>query len=84
MPALSWSAWYGLFAPRGTPSEVIGTLNAAVVEALADSAVRSRLSDLGMEIFPRARQTSEALSALVKTDAERTWPIIKAARIKPE
>jgi tripartite-type tricarboxylate transporter receptor subunit TctC len=84
LPTVSWSAWYGLFAPRGTPSEAIGRLNAAAVEALADSAVRSRLSGIGSKIFPRDRQTSEALGALVKADAERTWPIIKAAGIKPE
>jgi tripartite-type tricarboxylate transporter receptor subunit TctC len=83
LPALSWSAWYGLFAPRGTSSDVIGRLNAAAVEALADSAVRSRLTGLGFEFFPRERQTPEALGALVKADAERTWPIIKAAGIKP-
>jgi tripartite-type tricarboxylate transporter receptor subunit TctC len=84
VPALSWSAWYGLFAPRGTPSDVISTLNAAAVETLADSAVRSRLSALGLEIFSRERQTPETLGSLVKGDAERTWPIIKAAGIKPE
>jgi tripartite-type tricarboxylate transporter receptor subunit TctC len=84
LPALSWSAWYGLFAPKGTPSDIIGTLNAAVVEALADRAVRSRLIDLGFEVFPRERQTPEALGALVKADAEKSWPIIKAAGIKPE
>jgi tripartite-type tricarboxylate transporter receptor subunit TctC len=42
LPALSWSAGYGLFAPKSTPRDIIGTLNAAVVEALADPAVRSR------------------------------------------
>jgi tripartite-type tricarboxylate transporter receptor subunit TctC len=47
MPALSFSAWAGLFAPRGTPKDIIGKLNAAVVEALADPAVRSRIVELG-------------------------------------
>ena len=84
LPALSWSAWYALFAPKGTPNDVITKLNGAAVEALADPSVRSRIADLGYEIFPRERQTPEALGALVKTDAERLWPIIKAAGIKPE
>jgi tripartite-type tricarboxylate transporter receptor subunit TctC len=83
LPKISWSAWYGLFAPKGTPKEIVSKLNAAAVEALADPAVRSRLVDLGYEIFPRDRQTPEALGALVKADAERTWPTIKAAGIKP-
>jgi hypothetical protein len=50
------------------------------VEALADPAVRSRLGDLGMEIFPREWQTPEALAALVKADAEKWWPLIKEYR----
>jgi tripartite-type tricarboxylate transporter receptor subunit TctC len=84
LPTVIWSPWYGLFAPRGTPKEIIGKLNAAVVEALADPAVRSRITDLGFEIFSREQQTPEALGALVKTSAEKWWPIIKAANIKPE
>jgi tripartite-type tricarboxylate transporter receptor subunit TctC len=83
LPKISWSAWYGIFAPKGTPQGIVSKLNAAAVEALADPAVRSRLVDLGYEIFPHDRQTPEALGALVKADAERTWPMIKAAGIKP-
>jgi tripartite-type tricarboxylate transporter receptor subunit TctC len=84
LPSVFWSAWYGLFAPKGTPKDIIGKLNAAAVEALADPAVRSRLIDLGLEIFPRERQTPEALGALVKTDAEKWWPVIKELGIKAE
>jgi tripartite-type tricarboxylate transporter receptor subunit TctC len=81
LPALSYSSWYGLFAPAGTPRDIIDKLNAAALDALADPAVRSRLVDLGMDIFPRERQTPEALSALVRADAEKWWPIVKELRI---
>ncbi len=84
LPALSFSAWWGLFAPKGTPRDIIVKLNAAAVEALADPSVRSRLADFGMEIFPRERQTPEALGALVKADAEKWWPIIREFGIKAE
>ncbi len=84
LPALSWSAWYGFFAPKNTPKDIIGKLNAAAVEALADPAVRSRFIALGLEIFPRERQTAEALGALVKADAEKWWPIIKELAINLE
>jgi tripartite-type tricarboxylate transporter receptor subunit TctC len=84
LPALSYSSWYGLFAPRGTPNDIIGKLNAAVVEALADPEVRSRFIALGLEIFPRERQTPEQLGALVKADAEKWLPILKAAGIKAQ
>jgi tripartite-type tricarboxylate transporter receptor subunit TctC len=84
LPAVSHSGWYALFAPKGTPRDIIGKLNAAAVEALADPAVRSRLVDLGVYIFPREQQTPEALGALVKADAEKWWPIIKEFGIKAE
>jgi tripartite-type tricarboxylate transporter receptor subunit TctC len=84
LPALSYSNWGGLFAPKGTPKEIIGKLNAAAVDALADPAVRSRVVDLGFEIFPRDQQTPEALGALQRVDAEKWWPIIKALGIKAE
>jgi tripartite-type tricarboxylate transporter receptor subunit TctC len=84
LPALSYSAWYGLFSPKGTPKDIIGKLNAAAVEALADPAVRSRFVDLGLDVFPRKRQTPEALSALQKADVKKWWPIIKELGIKAE
>jgi tripartite-type tricarboxylate transporter receptor subunit TctC len=83
-PSLTMSGWYGLFAPKKTPSDVIGKLNAATVEALADPAARSRLVDLGFEFFPRGLQTPEALGALVKADTEKWWPLIKEFGIKTE
>jgi tripartite-type tricarboxylate transporter receptor subunit TctC len=84
MPALSSSAWYGLFAPKGTPNSIIAKLDAAAAEALADPAVRSRLVDFGYEVFPRERQTPEALGALQKADIEKWWPIIKELGINAQ
>jgi tripartite-type tricarboxylate transporter receptor subunit TctC len=84
LPTFSFSTWYGLFAPRGTPKDIIGKLNAAAVDALADPTVRSRIADLGMDIFPREQQTPETLGALVKADAEKWWPLIKEFGLKAE
>jgi tripartite-type tricarboxylate transporter receptor subunit TctC len=84
LPALSFPNWFGLFAPRRTPRDMIGKLKAATVEALADRAVQSRLADLGADIFPLERQTPEALAAMVKADAAKWWPIIKELGIKAE
>jgi tripartite-type tricarboxylate transporter receptor subunit TctC len=84
LPMLSYSAWYGLFAPKGTAKDIIMKLNTAVVEALADADVRFRLADLGQEVFPRQEQAPDALGAMVKSDAEKWWPIIKELNIKAE
>jgi len=84
LPSLLFSTWFGLFATKGTPGDIIARLNAAVVEALADPAVRSQFGDLGFEIFPRERQTPEALAVLQRADAEKWWPLIKEFGIKAE
>jgi len=83
-PAVSYSTWFGFFAPKGMPRDIVSKLNTAAVEALADPAVRSRLLDLGIEIFPRERQTPEALGALQRADAAKWWPLINEFGIKAE
>jgi len=84
LPKFYISHWHALWAPKGTPKDVIAKLNAAVVDTLADPTVRARLADLGQEIFPREQLTPQALGALQKSEIEKWWPIIKAAGIKPE
>jgi tripartite-type tricarboxylate transporter receptor subunit TctC len=84
LPVLSYVEWSGLFAPRGTPREIIDRLNVAAVEALADPAVRARVLEFGSEIVPLDQQTPEALGALVKADAAKWWPIIKELGIRAE
>jgi len=84
LPGFYFSNWHGLWVPKGTPANVVGKLNAAVVESLADQMVRSRLAELGFEIFPREQQTPEALAAHHKAEIEKWWPIIRAAGIAPE
>ena len=83
-PGLYASVWHGLWAPKGTRKEVIATLDAAVVETLADPAVRQRLIDLGQESWPRDKQTPQALAVQQKAEIEKWWPIIKAANIRAE
>jgi tripartite-type tricarboxylate transporter receptor subunit TctC len=84
LPEFYLSIWSALWAPKGTPKAMIGTLNAAVVTALADPAVRQQFADLGQELFPREQQTPGALYAYHKAEIEKWWPIIKAAGIKAE
>jgi len=83
-PGVYISTWSGLWAPKGTPGEIVRRLTAAAMDALADPAVRQRLNDLGQEIPPRELQTAEALAAYHKAEIEKWWPIIKAANIKAE
>jgi tripartite-type tricarboxylate transporter receptor subunit TctC len=84
LPGLHVSLWNALWAPKGTPKDIVAKLNAAMVESLADPAMRKRLIDLGQDIPPRDQQTPEALNAYHKAEIEKWWPIIKAANIKVE
>jgi len=84
LPGLHFSLWAALFAPRGTPSDIIGKLNAAAVSTLGDANLREKLTGQGLEIPPRERQTPDALAAYQKAEIEKWWPIIKAAGIKAE
>ena len=84
LPGFYFSFWHALWAPKGTPKAIVAKLNEAVVNALADPAVRRRLIDLAQDIYPRDQQTPEALLALHKAEIEKWWPIIKAAGIKAE
>jgi tripartite-type tricarboxylate transporter receptor subunit TctC len=84
LPGFYFSNWFAIFAPKGLPKDVAAKLNAAVMSALADPAVRRQIADLGLEIPPPQEQTPEALGAEQKADIEKWWPIIKAAGIKLE
>ena len=78
------SYWHGLWAPKGTPKDIVGKLNAAVVSALADATVRQRFADIGQEVWPRDEQTPEALAAHHRAETEKWWPIIRASNLKAE
>jgi tripartite-type tricarboxylate transporter receptor subunit TctC len=84
IPGLYASGWFGLFAPRGTPRDVIARLNSAMVRALAELKLKERFADLGLEVASREQQSPEGLDAFVKAEIDKWWPIIKAANIKVE
>src|SRR5262249_22883317 len=84
LPRLRFSLWAGLFAPRGTPKNIISQLNTAAVSTLGDPTIRESLAEQGFEIPQRERETPEALGAYQKAEIEKWWPIIKAANIKAE
>ena len=84
VPGLYMSGWFGFFAPKSTPRDIIDKLNSVIVQVLADPAVRTRFAELGLDVASREQQTPEGLAAFQKAEIEKWWPIIRAANVKPE
>ena len=82
LPGFYVTFWVGLWAPKGTPKDVMAKLNSAAATALADPTVSTLLTDLGFEIYSRDQQS--ALAAYQKAEVDKWWPIIKKFGIKAE
>jgi tripartite-type tricarboxylate transporter receptor subunit TctC len=75
--------WQGIWAPKGTPNDVLVKLNAAVVSALTDPAIKKKFADQSYELTPKENLTREFLAKFHKSEMDKWFPIIKAAGIKP-
>jgi len=74
--------WSGLWAPKGTPKQIIDKLNKAANEALADPQVKKQLENLGLRMPPPSQSTPEALGDWQKAEMAKWWPMIKSANVK--
>jgi tripartite-type tricarboxylate transporter receptor subunit TctC len=84
VPGLYMSGWFGFFAPKGLPKDVLAKLNGAMKQALADPAVKSRFAELGLDVASVEQQTPEGLAKFQQAEIDKWWPIIKASGAKPE
>jgi tripartite-type tricarboxylate transporter receptor subunit TctC len=84
IPGLYAAGWFGLFGPKGMRKDAVARLNAAMIEALADPALKARFADLGLDIAPRELQSPDGLARFHRAEIEKWWPIIKASGIKVE
>jgi tripartite-type tricarboxylate transporter receptor subunit TctC len=84
LPGYYASIWFGLWAPKNTPKDIIAKLSSAALVALADDNVKAKLNKLGQQVATRKLQDPGAFAAFQKSEAEKWWPIIKAANLKVE
>jgi tripartite-type tricarboxylate transporter receptor subunit TctC len=78
------SIWHGLWAPKGTPTEVIAKLNAAAVATMQDPAIRNRLEDLGQDLPTLPEMAPAAFAAFQQAEYTRWKAILEAAKVKIE
>src|SRR5438270_10768364 len=81
---LYMSGWFGFWAPKGTPKDVVAKLNGAMMQVLADPTTKAKFAELGLDVASKEQQSPEGAAAFQKAEIEKWWPIIKAANIKGE
>ncbi len=83
-PGIEVAIWHGLWAPKGTPRDIINKLNAAAVAALKDPEIRKKLEDLGQDIPTPEQMQPDAFAAFQKAEFAKWKPIIDKAGVKIE
>ena len=81
VPGFDVPSWNALFAPAGTPPQIIATLNKAMVEILADPDMKKRMFDVGIEA---KSTTPEEIGAKLKSEIARWAGVIEKARIEKQ
>ena len=74
IPGLYANAWYGLFAPAGTPKEIVTKLSTEIIKLMDNPEMRERLVGLGVEAAPG---TPDQLATLLRDDLVRWSKIVK-------
>jgi tripartite-type tricarboxylate transporter receptor subunit TctC len=81
VPGFEASQWFGVGAPKNTPSEIVDKLNKEINAGLADPNLKARLADLGGGAYA---SSPADFAKLIAEDAERWAKVIKFAGIKPD
>jgi len=81
VPGYEASVWYGIAAPKGTPPDIIATLNQAVNAVLADPKLQARLAELGGEAMP---MTATEFGKLVTAETNKWAKVVKFAGVKAD
>jgi tripartite-type tricarboxylate transporter receptor subunit TctC len=79
--AIEGSAWYGLFAPAGTPQPIVDKLAAAAVEAVRQPDVRQKLGPLGLNVTGLG---PAEMATILRTDYDDWGPVIRASGFKAD
>ena len=81
LPGFEFYSWYGVWAPRGVPAEIVARYNAALADGMREAAVAERLTGLGFE--PVAESVAEA-ERFIAADVARNAELLRIANFQPE
>lgn len=81
LPGFDASVYYGICAPKNTPSEIVERLNKEINAGLADPQLKARLVELGSMTLPG---TPADFGKLIANETEKWAKVVKFANIKPE
>ena len=81
VPGFEVVTWYGLFAPAGTPRDIVARLHAEIVKALASPDVKQRLTAQG---FDSVGNTPEQFVQVIRRDLARWQKVVAAAKLRGE
>jgi tripartite-type tricarboxylate transporter receptor subunit TctC len=81
VPGYEAVVWYGIVAPKGTPPQIVDTLNKAVNEVLADPKLKARLAELGGEPMP---MTPAQFGKLIADETEKWAKVVKFSGAKAD
>jgi len=81
VPGYEATTWYGVIAPRGTPTTIVDALNREINSGLAQPKLKARFTELGAEVFPGSPVD---FSNLIASEIEKWSKVIRTANIKPD
>jgi tripartite-type tricarboxylate transporter receptor subunit TctC len=82
-PGAEMVLWNAIFAPKGTPNEIVQKLNTAISTGLDAPDARKRCSDLGAEAPAPNQRSPEALRSVLTADVEKWGKVIREAGVQP-
>ena len=83
LPDFEFIIWHGLYAPKGTPNNIVDELNKALKVAIADSTVKARFAEVGTDVFPSEELTPEAHKTRLEKEVAKWRDVISKAGISP-
>lgn len=82
LPGFEAATWYGLYAPKGTPMDIVQKMHQAYVKALGDKTWTTRMASQGIHLLPEAQYAPDAFAKHTAAEVERWRKVVSDAKIQ--